>query len=103
MHAASTSPATSAASGVALAADVVAVQPDADVEAPHVDVTARFEPRRPQVREREQRRLRRVDRAGRRRPCPRRSATPAIRLVGAHDDDRRQVAVGVAHRQRPAP
>ena len=38
MHAASTSPADERAGGVALAADVVAVQPDADVEAPHAQV-----------------------------------------------------------------
>ena len=59
------------AGGVALAADVVAVQPDADVEAPHAQVG---EPLAPQERQRDQRRLRGVDRAHRRPSSPARSA-----------------------------
>ena len=99
MHAASTSPAHQRARRVALAADVVAVQADADVEAAHREVAVGLEPGRAKVRQRQQRRLRRVDRAN----ADGLAAQVGQRLdraVGAHDDDRGQVAVGVAHGQR---
>ena len=77
MHAASTSPAR-ARGGVALAADVVAVQADADVEAPHGEVARpASSPASREQRQREQCGLGRVDRAGADRR-PRRSATDAI-------------------------
>ena len=84
---------------VALAADVVTVQPDADVEAPHGRSRARLEPGGAQVA------------SGINVACgestapvpttvPRRSADRLDVAVGAHDDDRREVAVGVAHGER---
>src|SRR3989440_75805 len=85
--------------GVAFAADVIPVEPDAYVEAPHVDVTAGFEPCRSQVRERDQGGLRRVDRAGR-DDFAREVADAGDPRVGPGDDDRREIAVAVAHRQR---
>src|SRR5205823_13454563 len=85
--------------GVAFAADVIPVEPDAYVEAPHVDVTAGLEACRPQVRERDQRGLRRVDRAGR-DDLAREVADVGDSRVGPDDDDRREIAVAVAHRQR---
>ena len=102
MQAASTSPATQRPGRVALAADVVAVQADADVEAAHRERPHRLEPGRTQMRQRQQRGLRRVDRAdadGLARAGRRRSR---MATVGAHDDHRGQVAIGVAHGQRPA-
>ena len=99
MHAASTSPADQRARRVALAADVVAVQANADVEATDVEIAPRLQPGRAKMRQRQQRRLGRVDRAH----ADGLAAQVGQRLdraVGADDDDRGQIAIGVAHGQR---
>ena len=83
------------AGGVTLAADVIAVEAHADVEAPHLHVDVA------QQGQREQGGLRRVDRTGRRRPARPGPATAWSPRSGPHDDDRGQVAVGVAHGDGP--
>ena len=56
--------------GLALAADVVSVQPHAHIEASDLEVDAGLEARVGEMGEREERRLRRVDRADPDHPTP---------------------------------
>ena len=82
--------------GVALAADVVAVLGDHDVEAAHGERRAGVEAQPGEVGQRQQRGLRRVDRAGGDR-APREAGHVGDVAVAADQHDRGQVLVGVAH------
>ena len=99
MHAASTSPADQRAGRVAFATDVVTVQAHT-MSKRRTSSHVRLQPG-----SRSRARASSVACGESTAPVatvrPRRSATVSHRRVGAHDDDRRQVAVGVAHGDRP--
>ncbi len=83
--------------GVAFTADVIAVFGDHHVEATDVERRARIQPEIRQVRERQQGRLRGIDRSRAHRPTGELGDVGDV-AVGTHEHDRGQVLIGVTHR-----